>query len=219
MPNYTQIDNPKGAFGYLSTVNTPLTPLHGQVTGLFRNMSTARGITAGAAVVFGTTSTLAGVADLSTVDEGCYQPTTEFLGSPLFLGIALTSAAPRTTGTTVSGANAPSSEYAMICLQGPVYGALLTTVATAPVAGSVLAISNTTISGAGTGATAGFIGGILGVCDTVLITSAATNPVGVAGICLVPGTTGTTGFLTSVGNRGVVYVRPSITIRPPFTTA
>lgn len=215
MPNYTQIDNPKGAFGYLTTLNTPLTPLHGQVTMVFRNMSTAFGIPAGAVVQGAfTTSTAAGVNDLSTVDEGCYVSTV--IGNPHSIGVALTSAAPRTTGTTVSGANAPSSEYCVVCVQGPVYGALLSTVATAPIAGSYLIAGNATLSGGST--LVGAAGGTLVACDTVSIagTSLGRN-IGIVGRCLVPGTTGTTGFLTTVGNRGVIWVSPSLVYFPGST--
>ena|SRR3990167_805661 len=203
-----QIENPQGAFGYLTTVNTPPPgTLHGQTVQRWRNMSTARGIPRCAAVIQGaTTSTAAGVDALSTVDEGVYLTTV--IGSPLFLGVTLTSCAARTTGSTLNGP-APSSEYVQVVTAGPAW-AMLTTVATAPIAGSILTIANATVSGGST-INAGF-GGVLGVADTVLITSAAAALIGIAGWCIVPGTSGTTGQLSSVANRGLVWLRPSINL-------
>lgn len=200
-----QIENAQGAFGYLTTANTPPAgTLHGQVQRRFRNLSTARGIAKGAGVIFGfTTSTASGVATLSTVDEGVF--CTTVIGHRLFAGVALTSCAAATTGAPL-GAPAPSSEYVTIVTQGPVW-ALLDTGNTAPIAGSPLTLSNTTVSG---GSTLGVgIGGVIGTMDTVLVTSAAAAVLGVAGFCIVPGTTGTTGQLTTVGNRGLMWVQPS----------
>lgn len=206
MPREPQLDNPQGAFGYLTSVNTPPAgTLHGQKVQRFRNMSTAVGIPLGAAVVqAATTSTAAGVDVLSTVDEGCF--VTTVIGDPRFIGVTITTCAARSTGSTL-GVPAPSSEYVDVVMEGPVW-ALLSTAATAPVAGSVLTIAATTVSG---GSTVGVSrGGTLITLDTVSITSGAAAVIGVAGWCIVPGTTGTTGQLTTIGNRGLIWVRPSI---------
>lgn len=201
-----QLTNPQGAFGYLNTSSTPPAgTLHSQKIARFRNLSTARGIAVGAGVVFGfTSSTASGVATLSTVDEGVF--CTTVIGHRLFAGVAITSAAARTTGSTLGGP-APSSEYCNIVMEGPVW-ALLDTGNTAPVAGAPLILSNTTVSG---GSTVGVgIGGVIGTCDTVLVTSAANAVLGIVGACIVPGTTGTTGQLTTIGNRGLIWVSRSM---------
>lgn len=203
-----QIDNPQGAFGYLTTVNTPPSPLHNPVVRRFRNLSTATGIPKGAVVVGGwSTSTAAGVATLSTVDEGCY--VTTVVADPKTLGVTITSCAARSTGSTL-GAPAPSSEYVNVVTYGPVYGALLTTIATAPVAGDVLVTGSATLSG---GSTAGFAfgGTLMAASSAALGASTVQFAIGVLGYCITPGTTGTTGFLTTIGNRGAVWVNPSVT--------
>lgn len=188
-----QISNPLGAFGYTGALTTGT---HADMQGVYalrtekvRNASTVFTIPRGASVIFSTLSSLGTEVTITTV-----------LGSNLFRGIAITSAGlntDRTTVTTAAGLGAIGTDWCEIGIEGPVHGALLTS-GTAP--GDRVWISNSTVAGASTA------GGYLG--STTPMSSAAGNSV-IAGIALTSGTTGTTGFLTTAGPRGIVWLRPS----------
>ncbi len=187
------IDNPKGAFGYVGALTTGVHAagqgVYGPKTEKVRNSSTVSIIPRGAAVIFSTLSSLGNEVAITTV-----------LGSALFRGVALTSAGlntERTTVATAAGLGAFGTDWCEIAIEGPVHGAFLTS-GTAP--GDSIWVSNSTVAGASTA------GGYLG--STVAMSSAAGRSV-VAGIALTSGTTGTTGFLTTAGPRGIVWLRPS----------
>lgn len=188
-----QVDNPKGAFGYPGALSTASHAIgqgvYGPKTEKVRNASTVSIIPRGAAVVFSTLSSLGNEVACTTV-----------IGSNLFRGIALTSAGLNTERTSVStavGLGGFGSDWLEIAVEGPVHGALLTS---GTVAGDRVWVSNSTVAGATTN------GGYLG--STVALSSAAGQSA-IAGIALTSGTTGTTGFLTTAGPRGIVWLRPS----------
>lgn len=187
-----QIENPKGAFGYpggtLTTASHPnIQGPYGGMTRVFRNASTVAVIPRGAAVSWSTLSGLAGEVAVSTV-----------IGDKSFCGIAVTSCGlntDRTSVTTAAGLGALGTDYVTVQTEGPVYGALLTS---GTVNGDLVQTVASTVAGAP-------FGGYLG---PVLATAAGNYTV--AGQAFSSGTTGTTGFLTTVGPRGVVWLRPSV---------
>lgn len=194
MPGPGQIDNPKGAFGYPGGANT--TAAQALMQGGYavkietvRNASTVSVIPRGAAVAFSTLSSVATEVACTTV-----------IGSPLFRGVALTSAGlntERTSVTTAVGLGEQGSDWCDIAIEGPVHGALLSSGVTA---GETVWIGSSTVAGATTN------GGYL--TSTNVLSSAAGRSA-IAGIALTSATTGTTGFLTTTGPRGIVYLRPS----------
>lgn len=189
-----QLQNPQGAFGYpggfLTTGAQPniIGPYQGEVR-VYRNASTVSVIPRGAAVNISTLSSMGGEVDMSTL-----------IGNPLFVGIAITSAGlntARTTVTTAAGLGAIGSDQCMVQITGVVYGALLTT---GVVPGDRVWTASSTVAGASTN------GGYL--TSTNALSTAAGQSV-IAGIALSSGTTGTTGYLTVTGPRGIVLLRPS----------
>lgn len=199
MPTGGQIDNPKGAFGYTGALTTGV---HAEMQGpyaariaKFRNASTVSRIHPGCAVILSTLSSLGDQVTQTTV-----------IGSPLFQGVAITSAGLNTDNTTVStaiGLGGIGSDWCDVVVEGDVHGALLTS-GTTP--GDLLVVSNSTV-GASTalGALVSTAGGYLGVAPAT-----AAGNYAIAGIALTSGTTGTTGFLTTAGVRGIVRLKPSI---------
>lgn len=193
-----QLDNPKGAFGYPGAQSTAtqadMQGVYAPKTEFVRNASTVSVIPQGAAVIFSTLSSLTNEVTMTTV-----------IGSPLFRGVALTSAGlntERTTVTTAAGLGGVGTDWLTIAVEGPVHGALLTS---GVVAGDRVWVASSTVAGASTN------GGYL-TSTNVLSTAAGTGVSVIAGIAFTSGTTGTTGFLTTSGPRGVVYLRPSFVI-------
>lgn len=194
MPNTPQLDNPKGAFGYTGSQTTGV---HADGQGVYfptlenvRNASTVQVIPQGAAVIWSTLSSLGNEVAITTV-----------ISSPLFAGVALTSAGlntERTSVTTAAGLGGQGSDWCQIVRGGLIHGALLTSGVTA---GDRVWTASSTVAGS-TG------GGYL--TSTNALTTAA-GQVGIAGIALSSGTTGTTGFLTTAGPRGIVRIDRSIT--------
>lgn len=192
MPSYPQIDNPKGAFGYPGGGLTTASQADGQggyapKTRTVRNASTVQVVPIGASVVWSTLSSLTDEVAITTV-----------IGSPLFAGVALTSAGlhtGRTTVTTAAGLGGIGTDYFTISQDDVFHGALLTS---GTVAGDLVQTVASTVGGS-TG------GGYLGP-----VAATAAGNYGVAGIAFTSGTTGTTGFLTTSGPRGIVLIRPSI---------
>jgi hypothetical protein len=179
------LSNPFGALGYGSSDG--FLPGGEANVRTFRNSSTAQVIPRGAAVVWSTLGVQAQQVTITTV-----------IGSPLFCGIAITSASLNTENTTVSSNNrGPGSDICQVVVDGPVFGALVTS---GTVPGDVLWTVNSTVAGS-TG------GGYLGPAASSI---AAVAFVGVAGIAFSSGTTGTTGFLGTVGPRALVQVQKSI---------
>lgn len=192
---WQQLDNPLGAFGYgggaISTATMP--PLGGDESQVIvlRNASTVEVIPRGAAVIY---STLSSNMDWGTI--------TTVAGSPLFAGVALTSAGLNTqltTVTTAAGLGGIGTDFFQVQVRGRFFGALLTT---GTVAGDMVGTVNSTVAGS-TG------GGYLG---TIVSTQTAGNFFGVAGVAFTSGTTGTSGYLTATGPRGAVLLRPSIIV-------
>lgn len=193
---FTPLDNEHGAFGYAggdSTggvgVGVGYSP-QGQEIHVYRNMSTVLPIRPGMPVTFSTLSTAGVGVVLSSV-----------IGDKLFAGIALTSAGLNTDLTTVAGTTglgAKGTDYCKVVTNGIFYGALLSSVAAA---GDLVVNFNST----GTTASGTTYFGSLGVAPAT-----AAGNYAVAGVCHTPATTGTTGYLTTVGPRGVVLIRPSL---------
>lgn len=187
------IDNPRGAFGYVGANSTASHALGQGVyfprTERVRNASTVSIIPVGAAVCLSTLSSLGNEVTITTV-----------IGSPLFRGIALTSAGlntARTTVATAAGLGPFDSDWCDIAIEGIFHGALLTS---GVVAGDQVWVGNSTVAGATTN------GGYLTSTGTL---SSAGGRSKIAGIALTSGTTGTTGFLTATGPRGIVKLEPS----------
>lgn len=216
-----QLENPKGAFGY-PTTGTQVrgqSQYHSPEIHVFRNASTARGIPFGAAVVLaGSTadawgSTAAGVLTATTVDDSVFISTV--IGHPGVIGIALTTAAARSTGTTFGVGPAPSSEYCQVMTKGTFYGGVVSSGATGNAPGRHVINSNDTAVEGGT-----MHGGVMTLFDAANATTAAgiNGLVGLVGFTLTSGTTGTTGYLTTVLNRATIWVNPSVTYRTTVTT-
>lgn len=179
---FQNIENPKSAFGdeidHLGIVRGI-----GE-TFAAHNMSSVETIPAGAAVIWSTNST-----------DGTGVTITTAAGSPLFAGIALTSA---TTGqSTDLTSNAAQATWCVVLRRGRAAGVLLTT---GTVPGDFVGTVNSTVAGS-TG------GGYLG---TIASTQTAGSFFGVAGLALTSGTTGTAGYLTATGPRGFVVLEPNI---------
>jgi hypothetical protein len=173
------LSNRKGAFGYEIQEN-----VRGhQTIQAFHNMSSANAIPKGAAVVLSTNSTDGTGAIVTTVNA-----------SPLFVGVALTSAS--TGQSTDLASNASSGAWFLACVAGPVAGAFLTS---GTVNGDVLGTTNSTVGSAG--------GGYLGPLAS---TQVAGSYFGVAGFAHTSGTTGTTGYLTTTIVRGAVQVKAQL---------
>src|SRR5207237_791451 len=117
-------------------------------------------------------------------------------GSPLFLGVAVTSAS-TCTDPTIATSVQPQATWCRVAMNGLVPGALLTS---GTVAGDFVGTVNSTVAGS-TG------GGYLG---TIVSTQIAGAFFGVAGFAYSSGTTGATGFLTATGPRGTVFLRPQV---------
>ena len=184
MSPFKNIDDPKGAFGY-DPDHLGAEGRNPQVVGYFHNVSSTETITAGAAVILSSLST-----------DGTGVTITTLIASPLFIGVALTS---MTTGqSTDASSNAAPASWGRVQIAGPCPGALLTA-ATTP--GDQIGTVNSTVAGS-TG------GGYLGVINTTAV--AVSSFGGLAGIAITSGTTGASGFLTTVGPRGIVYIRPSV---------
>ena len=192
-----QIDNPLGAFGYPGGVLT--TNAQPNITGpypgdihVYRNASTVSVIPRGAAVCFSTLGAFGTEVDMSTI-----------IGNRLFAGIAISSAGLNTARTTVStaaGLGGIGSDLVQVQVNGTVYGALLTSCV---VPGDIVYPGSSTVAGASTN------GGYL-TSTNALSTAAGFS--GLAGVALTSGTTGTTGFLTTAGPRGIVKLRPALTV-------
>lgn len=187
-----EISNPKGAFGYPGGELTTATHAEGQggVGGAkiraYRNASTAQVVPFGASVILSTLSSLGNEAAISTV-----------IGSPLYLGVALTSAGlhtGRTTVATAAGLGGLGTDYFDVLEEGMFHGALLTS---GTVPGDLIQLGGSTLGSTG--------GGVLAP-----VTATAAGNYSVAGIALTSGTTGTTGFLTTAGPRGIVRIQKSI---------
>lgn len=195
MANPGMLDNPKGAFGYTGAHTTGV---HADGQGVYaatllnlRNASTAQVIPQGAAVIYSTLSSLANEISITTV-----------IGSPLTVGVALTSAGlntERTTVSTAAGLGPQGSDWCQVVTGGLIHGALVTSGVTA---GDRVWTGNSTVAGS-TG------GGYL-TSTSALSTAAGFS--GVAGIAFSSGTTGTTGFLTTVGPRAIVLIRPALSL-------
>lgn len=186
---YQQLDNPQGAFGYgggsKSTATQSIQSDEARVI-VLRNASTVEVIPKGAAIVY---STLSSNADWGTI--------TTVAGSPFFAGIALTSAGLNTDNTASTLAGQIGSDYFQVATGGRIFGALLTS---GTVPGDVVGTVNSTVAGS-TG------GGYLG---TLASTQTAGSFFGIAGFAFTSGTTGTSGFLTATGPRGIVMLRPNL---------
>ena len=136
-----QLSNPRGAFGYQSVDSTGSNPF-GQsqnyppvLVNVYRNASTVDTIQPGMPVI---QSTLSSRGDF--VRRGLAAD----VSSPLFLGIALTSAGLNTTATTVAtaaGLGGAGSDWLQVQEDGIFIGALLSSVA---VAGDILGVSGST---------------------------------------------------------------------------
>lgn len=182
MAPFQQIENPKSAFGdEIDHVGL----LRGvPETCEVHNMSSVQVIPLGAAVVWSTNST-----------DGTGVTITTVAGSPLFAGVAITSAS--TGQSTDLTSLAAQAAWCTIVVKGNVPGALLTS-GTAP--GDFLGTVNSTVAGS-TG------GGYLG---PIVSTQVAGAFFGVAGIAFTSGTTGTTPYLTATGPRGFVKLNPQV---------
>lgn len=203
MPNETALDNPKGAFGYLTATNTPTQGgPQGIKTRVFRNASTQDPIRFGDVVVLHlTSSTASGVDAVSTVFDGAHRTT--ILGAPAIAGVAMTTAARRSTGTTWAVGGAPSSEYFTVITEGPAWTNFSTIAAGVPAVGQAVIVSNSTL----TTAVGSSAGGLAEGLTTLLTTGAVA---GILGFCKIAGSTGSTGFLDTAITRGLVWVQPSV---------
>lgn len=228
MPLQKQIENPQGAFGYVTTGSTP-TPgeMHSQRVTRVRNLSTSNPIRIGDAVVWaastvaGWGSTAGGVLTPTTVDEGVFRTTVPahpgFAGiaiGPPIAGSSINVAAVRTTASTL-GVPGPSSEYCNIVTWGPVWANLTTGAGNAP--GDVVTLSNSTV----TTAAGSSGGGLLEPATTGVLTSAAgfQRMVSILGFLFTSGTTGTTGFLSPAIARGLLWLAPSVSFNSGASTA
>lgn len=187
---WQQLDNPLGAFGYgggsLSTATTPQLGGDEAAVIVLRNASTVQVIPRGAAVIYSTLSSNMDQATITTV-----------AGSPLFAGVALTSAGLNTQNTGSTLAGPAGSDFFQVMTRGRFFGALLTS---GTVPGDPIGTVNSTVAGS-TG------GGYLG---TIASTQTAGSFFGLAGVAFTSGTTGTSGYLTATGPRGAVLLRVSI---------